>query len=94
MKNFTATIMLAIGAYAAPYSGGQLHSKDTFMYGRFVASMKGGNWSGVSGPFTSSAFYLLGLDDINQYQSYDMNNINGIEVTESLIHRRLYTNVS
>ena len=62
------------------------------MYGRFVASMKGGNWSGSSGAFTSSAFYLYGLDDTDS--SYDMDNMNGIEVTESHIYRRLYTNVS
>jgi beta-glucanase (GH16 family) len=54
MKNFTAAIMLAIGACAdwrhpetQPYTGGDLHSKDTFLYGRFVASMKSSQAKGT-----------------------------------------------
>jgi beta-glucanase (GH16 family) len=58
MKNFTAAILLAIGAYAGdyanqphpshqPYTGGDLHSKDTFLYGRFVAMMKSSQAKGT-----------------------------------------------
>ena len=52
MNKFTAAIMLAIGASAAslpakPYTGGELHTLDTFMYGRFVASMKSNQQRGT-----------------------------------------------
>jgi beta-glucanase (GH16 family) len=54
MKNFTAAIMLAVGACAKqphpshqPYTGGDLHSLDTFLYGRFVASMKSSQAKGT-----------------------------------------------
>ena len=44
-KNFASALaLLAIGAYASneekPNAGGELYSKATFKYGRFVASMK------------------------------------------------------
>jgi len=45
-KNFASALaLLAIGAYASseekPNAAGELHSKGTYKYGRFVASMKG-----------------------------------------------------
>jgi beta-glucanase (GH16 family) len=58
MKNFAAAIMLAIGAYASPFTAGELHSLKTFKYGKFVASMKPTMLHG-----TGSSFYLYGLDD-------------------------------
>ena len=44
-KNFASALaLLAIGAYASneekPNAGGELYSKGTYKYGRFVASMK------------------------------------------------------
>jgi len=60
MKNFATAILLAIGASAniTPFNGGELHSKDTFKYGRFVTSMKSSSAKG-----TGSFFYLYGLHD-------------------------------
>ena len=69
--------MLAIGASAAslpakPYTGGELHTLDTFMYGRFVASMKSTQQSG-----TLSSFYLYNLDDGFDKEFFqDTNSIN------------------
>jgi len=41
MKNFATAVMLAVGAVAKinPYNAGELHSKETYKYGRFVTSM-------------------------------------------------------
>jgi len=45
MKNFAAAIIFAIGACAAAdtdvITGAEIHSRDTFKFGRFVASMRG-----------------------------------------------------
>ena len=45
MKNFAATIILSIAAYAEAkstvYTSGEIKTRDTFKYGRFVTSMRG-----------------------------------------------------
>merc|ERR1712038_38405 len=81
MNKFTAAIMLAIGASAAslpgkPYTGGELHTLDTFMYGRFVASMKPNHQRG-----TISSFYLYNLDD--GFDEDFFHNTNSINVVPS-----------
>jgi len=60
MKNFATAVLLAIGASATinPFNAGELHSKETFKYGRFVTSMKSSNAKG-----TGSFFYLYDLRD-------------------------------
>merc|ERR1739836_293953 len=61
-KNFaSAPALLAIGAYASneekPNAGGELYSKATYKYGRFVASMKASRAMG-----SASAFALYDLE--------------------------------
>ena len=76
--------MLVIGAYAntkTPYTAGQLHSLETFMYGRFVASMKGSNQD-----YTASAFYIKNLDD-------ELPEMNGHEISPGF-GSSLWTNMS
>ena len=52
--------MLAVGvsAYIKPFNAGELHSLETYKYGRFVTSMK---YSSEMG--TGSFFYLYALQD-------------------------------
>ena len=64
--------MLAIGALAEdkPYAGGEISTKENFMYGRFTAMMKPSKAKG-----TWTAFYLYGLDfteDPNNLDRYFM----------------------
>merc|ERR1712218_468079 len=61
-KNFASALaLLAIGAYASneekPNAGGELYSKGTYKYGRFVASMKASQALG-----SASAFALYDLE--------------------------------
>merc|ERR1712088_949957 len=62
-KSFASAIaLLAIGAYASEHekltSAGVFYTKETYKYGRFVASMKASNAMG-----TGSAFFLYNLED-------------------------------
>jgi len=59
--------MLAVGAVASaqkPYIGGEIHSKETFKYGRFSATVRNSKAKG-----TGSSFYLYSLhnDENNHY---------------------------
>merc|ERR1712158_55080 len=74
-KSFASAIaLLAIGAYASEHekltSAGVFYTKDTYKYGRFVASMKASNAMG-----TGSAFFLYNLedfyDDQDVYENWD-----------------------
>merc|ERR1712228_412943 len=61
-KNFASALaLLTIGAYASseekPNAGGELYSKGTYKYGRFVASMKASSALG-----SASAFALYDLE--------------------------------
>jgi len=67
--------MLSIGAFAAsldpqtPFTGGELRSYDTFMYGRFIANMKSSSALG-----TGSSFYLFDIRD--EFGFYIMPSLN------------------
>ena len=82
MKNFATALMLAIGANAMdkPNVAGELHSKDTFKYGRFVARMQASDALG-----TGSAFYLFNLEDVEDFEGADVfDDWNAITVVPSL----------
>jgi len=84
--------MLAIGASAAslnattkPYTGAELHTLDTFMYGRFVASMKSNQHEG-----TVSSFYLYNLEDGFDKEFFqDTNSINVVPSHEDPLITRM-----
>merc|ERR1711899_263302 len=74
-KNFTSALaLLAIGAYASneekPNAAGELYSKATYKYGRFVASMKASRAMG-----SASAFALYDLESL---QMIKMSSITGM----------------
>merc|ERR1712051_334736 len=96
-KSFTSAIaLLAIGAYASEHekltSAGVFYTKDTYKYGRFVASMKASNAIG-----TGSAFFLYNLEDF--YDDQDVfENWNSMAIVPSLEQNEggstLYTKMS
>jgi len=68
--------MLALGAlaYDTPYLGGELHSKETFKYGKFVTYMKSSEAKG-----TGSSFYLYAIpEQVNHEIWEEWNSINVI----------------
>ena len=76
MKNFTAAIMLVLGAYAntaKPFFGGEVHSLNSFKYGRFVASMKSSDMKGAV-----SNFYLYDVNDPEGDRF--LTEMNGVEI--------------
>jgi len=96
-KSFASAIaLLAIGAYANVHekltSAGVFYTKDTYKYGRFVASMKASNAMG-----TGSAFFLYNLEDF--YDDQDVfENWNSMAIVPSLEQSEggstLYTKMS
>merc|ERR1712038_2137809 len=84
-KNFTSALaLLAIGAYASneekPNAAGELYSKATYKYGRFVASMKASQALG-----SASAFALYDLESFADDQDV-FNNWNAMAIVPSLAH--------
>jgi len=82
-KSFASAIALfAIGAYASdeekPSAAGVFYTKDTYKYGRFVASMKASNARG-----TGSAFFLYNLEDFDEDQDV-FDNWNSMTIVPSL----------
>jgi len=84
-KNFASALaLLAIGAYASneekPNAAGELHSKGTYKYGRFVASMKASQALG-----SASAFALYDLESFTNDQDV-FSNWNAMAIVPSLEH--------
>ena len=82
-KNFASALaLLAIGAYASneekPNAGGELYSKATYKYGRFVASMKASRAMG-----SASAFALYDLESFADDQDV-FDNWNAMATVPSL----------
>merc|ERR1712203_661419 len=82
-KNFASALaLLAIGAYASseekPNAGGELNSKGTYKYGRFVASMKASKAKG-----TGSVFALYDLESFANDQDV-FSNLNAMATVPSL----------
>merc|ERR1711997_808378 len=82
-KNFASALaLLAIGAYASseekPNAGGELNSKGTYKYGRFVASMKASKAKG-----TGSVFALYDLESFANDQDV-FSNWNAMATVPSL----------
>jgi len=82
-KNFASALaLLAIGAYASneekPNAAGELYSKATYKYGRFVASMKASQALG-----TASAFALYDLESFADDQDV-FDNWNAMATVPSL----------
>jgi len=91
-KNFASALaLLAIGAYASneekPNAGGELYSKATYKYGRFVASMKASRAMG-----SASAFALYDLEDFADDQDV-FDNWNAMAAVPSL-EPALYSRMS
>jgi len=88
MKTIAAAIILAMGeVFAAemvnkPYISGEVHSKETFTYGRFVTRMKGSNMKG-----TLASFLTLWIgDDEEEFSIEGWNHIN-LEIVPSEKHK-------
>merc|ERR1712241_185200 len=98
-KSFASAIaLLAIGAYAYDSNeekltaAGVFYTKDTYKYGRFIASMKASRALG-----TGSAFFLYNLEDF--YDDQDVfENWNSMAIVPSLEQNvsgsTLYTKMS
>lgn len=94
MKTIAAAIILTMGeVFAAkeqwnkPYISGEVHSKETFTYGRFVTRMKGSNMQG-----TLASFLTLWLgDDEEEFGIEGWNHIN-LEIVPSQ-HHKVNTNL-
>merc|ERR1712241_836007 len=96
-KSFASAIaLLAIGAYASneekPTAAGVFYTKDTYKYGRFIASMKASRALG-----TGSAFFLYNLEDFHDDQDV-FENWNSMAIVPSLEQNvsgsTLYTKMS
>merc|ERR1711953_484578 len=84
-KNFASALaLLAIGAYASneekPNAAGELYSKGTYKYGRFVASIKASQALG-----TATAFGLYDLESFTNDQDV-FSNWNAMAIVPSLEH--------
>ena len=84
-KNFASALaLLAIGAYASneekPNAGGELYSKATYKYGRFVASMKASQALG-----TATAFALYDNESFTNDPDV-FSNWNAMAIVPSLAH--------
>jgi len=84
-KNFASALaLLAIGAYASneekPNAAGELYSKGTYKYGRFVASIKASQALG-----TATAFALYDLESFTNDQDV-FSNWNAMAIVPSLEH--------
>merc|ERR1712051_1130153 len=96
-KNFASALaLLAIGAYASihekPNAAGELSSRNTYKYGRFVASMKASKAMG-----SASAFALYDLESFSNDQNV-FDNWNAFATVPSLVHNEeesvLYSKMS